>query len=147
LAFRKLLRQLSVNVGTVTSSVGRRENLPELTLAITRHLEEVLGQPDGFLFRAGFEDRESADHFLRFHKWSVSDAYLSARGTNARAERARQRALSRNQPARFPPLFNKPLHRRHIFGGRGSPGLGALVNRQESHRCLLSSRAFLTLPA
>ena len=64
LSRRKLLRQLSVNIGTITRSVRGCENLPELALAITSDFQEFFRQADGFLFRAGFEDGEAADDFL-----------------------------------------------------------------------------------
>ena len=38
-----------MDVGTITRSVRRGENLPDFTFAITCDLQEILGQPDGFL--------------------------------------------------------------------------------------------------
>jgi hypothetical protein len=57
-------------------------------------LHELLRQRDGLVFRSGVEDREPADHFLRFREWAVSDAQFAATDPHTRALRAGRQPTS-----------------------------------------------------
>src|SRR4029077_17672659 len=116
--------------------------LPNFAFTFARHLEEVLGQFDGFLLGVRLQQSKAADDFLRLDERPIGDGYLIARTSNARAQSARQTSLGAKQPALLHPLLDELAHGVHFLLGRGRVSLGVFIDTQEFHDLL--SLYFLT---
>src|SRR3954453_11790389 len=110
------------------------EHLADLALAVAGDLQEAPGQLDRVLLRVRLQQREAGDQLLRLGERAVRYAQLAAREPHARAQRARQASLGREQNARALHLLDQPAHLVHVCLRRRYAGLGGLVDRQESHR-------------
>src|SRR5437868_693154 len=55
------------------------KDLANLALALTGHLEEVLGEFDSFFFRTCVQDGEAGDHLFCFREGSVGDGDFTLR--------------------------------------------------------------------
>src|SRR5688572_4968634 len=107
----KLLPQLHRVLHAVSHrGVRGRIDLPDLALAVARHLQEFVRQLDRVLLRARLENREAANQLLRLGERAVCDSDPVTRLPHACAKCARQASLGRDQGAFLHALLDQLLH-------------------------------------